>query len=152
MRFVSISLLLVGLVWGLAVSGLVLLAGGFLGTEPDLNPAYIGKVLLLFSWLFVGPLLLVAGSLLMLMGTHQKLGSILSVVGCVILSAMVGYEILSMLHDAADPLMPKPDYSDYSLWAVAVVVTLLADAGAVRLYRTVPSSGAKNHRAGCASL
>jgi hypothetical protein len=121
-------LLVVGLLWAAVVSWLFVGLGG----AANLSSAYLGKALMWFSWLFVGPLLLIAGTVLMLMGTRQKVGSILSLVGCMILTVMVGYQILSGLHDIADPLIIKPPYL---LYAIAVVLTLLADAGAVQLYR-----------------
>ncbi len=76
----------------------------------------------------------------MLLGTRQKAGSILSLVGCIVLTVMVGYQILSGLHDIADPLIIRPPYGMY---AIAVVLTLLADAGAVQLYRLATLTLAK---------
>src|SRR6266571_794790 len=133
-------LLVVGLLWGLIVLGFVALLAGFFGNVPPWNPVVIGKLLLWFSWLFVGPLLLIAGTVLMLLGTRQKAGSILSLVGCIVLTVMVGYQILSGLHDIADPLIIRPPYGMY---AIAVVLTLLADAGAVQLYRLATLTLAK---------
>ena len=114
------------------VSGFIALFAGFFGNAPPWDPAVIGKLLLWFSWLFVGPLLLIAGAVLTLMGTHQKAGSILSLVGCFILTVIVGYQINSVLHDAADPLIMRPPYG---LYAVSIILALLADAAAVLLYR-----------------
>ena|SRR2546425_4058730 len=125
---ISIFVLVVGVLWAAVVSWFFVGVGG----AANLNPAYVGKALLWFSWLFVGPLLLIAGAILTLMGTHQKVGSILSLVGCLILTVMMGYQTLSALHDAADPLIMKPPYGEY---AIAVILTLLADAGAMQLYR-----------------
>jgi xanthosine utilization system XapX-like protein len=76
----------------------------------------------------------------MLMRIRQKAGSILTLVGCTILTVMVGYQILSALRDIADPLIMKPPYGVY---AIAVVLTLLADAGAVQLYRMASLAFAK---------
>jgi hypothetical protein len=134
MRSTSILLLGAGLFWGLVVLGFVALLGGFFGNAPPTDPVIIGKLLLWCSWLFIGPLLLIAGAILMLRGTHPKAGSILSLVGCVILTAMVGNQTLSMLHDLADPLIIKPPFGAY---AIAVILTLLADTAAVRLYRKI---------------
>jgi hypothetical protein len=128
---ISIFLLVVGLLWAAVVSWffvtLVLLGGA-----PNL--AYIAKALLWYSWLFVGPLLLIAGAILSLMGTHQRAGSVLSLVGCAILTLMVGYQSLAMLKDLSDPLIIKPPYGK---WVFGIILTLLADAGAVQLYRLV---------------
>jgi hypothetical protein len=127
---ISIFLLVVGLLWAAVVSWFFVMVGG----AGELTPAYLGKALLWFSWLFAGPLVLIIGALLALVGTNQKVGSILSLVGCVVLTVMVGYQTLSTLHDLSDPLVMKPSYRAY---AMAVVLTLLADAGAVQLYRLV---------------
>ena len=127
---ISIFLLVVGLLWAAVVSWFFVALGG----AGELTPAYLGKSLLWFSWLFLGPLLLIAGAVLTLLGTHQRAGSILSSLGCVILTVMVGYQIISAVHDAADPLIAKPPYG---LYAIAVVLTFLSDAGAVRLHRLV---------------
>lgn len=91
-----------------------------------------GKDLLWYSWIFVGPLLLMSGALLTLIGTHHKTGSIVSLVGCFVLTLMVGYQTVETLRDLADPLIARPPYGFY---AIAVVLTLMADAGAVHLYR-----------------
>jgi hypothetical protein len=133
---ISIFVLLVGLLWAAVVSWFFVAVGG----AANLNPAYISKALLWFSWLFVGPLLLMAGAILTLTGTYQKVGSTLSLLGCLILTIMVGYQTVSALHDAADPLIMKPPYGKY---AIAVILTLLADAGAVQLYRLASLAVAK---------
>lgn len=124
---ISILLLVVGLLWAGVVSWLFVALGG----AGELTMAYLGKALLWYSWLFVGPLLLIAGAALSL-GTHQRAASILSLVGCAILTLMVGYQSLSMLKDLADPLIMKPPYVK---WSVGVILTILADAGAIQLYR-----------------
>jgi len=123
---ISVFLLVVGLLWAAVVSWLFVMFGGV----SDL--AVVGKALLWYSWMFVGPLLLISGAVLMLIGTHRKAASIVSLVGCLILTVMVGYETVEMLRDLANPLIAKPPYG---LYAIAVASTLMADAGAVHLYR-----------------
>jgi hypothetical protein len=123
---ISIFLLVVGLLWAAVVSWLFVMFGGV----SDL--AFIGKALLWYSWMFVGPLLLISGAVLTLIGTHYKVGSIVSLVGCFILTLMVGYQTVEMLRDLADPLIARPPYD---LYASAVASTLMADAGAVHLSR-----------------
>ena len=83
---ISIFLLIVGLLWTVVVSWLFVMFGGV----SDL--AFIGKALLWYSWMFVGPLLLVSGAILMLIGTHQRASSIVSLLGCFVLTCMVGYQ------------------------------------------------------------
>lgn len=123
---ISIFLLVVGLLWAVVVSWLFVMLGGV----SDL--AFIGKALLWYSWMFVGPLLLISGTVLTLIGTHHKAGSVLSLVGCFMLTLMVGYQTVEMLRDLADPLIMRPPYG---LYAIAWALTLMADAGAVHLYR-----------------
>jgi hypothetical protein len=126
---ISIFLLVVGSLWAAVVFWFFVMAGG-IGQS---NFAYISKMLLFFSWLFIGPLLLIVGAVLLL-GTHQKMGSILSLIGCAILTVMVGYQAIASVHNLSDPLIAK-FYSYYALNAIAVVLTLLSDAGALKLYR-----------------
>jgi hypothetical protein len=126
---ISIFLLVVGFLWLAVVTWFFVMMGGI----EQLTFAYISKMLLFFSWLFIGPLLLIVGAILLL-GTHQRTGSILSLIACAILTLMVGYQVVSSVHDLADPLIAK-FYSYYALEAIAVVLALLADAGAVQLFR-----------------
>ena len=134
-RSISIFLLVVGLLWGLTVLGFVALLAGFFGNAPPWKFVVIGKLILWFSWLFVGPLLLIAGTILVLMGTRQRVGSILSLVGCFILTAMMGYQALSTLQNLADPLVAKPQSREYVIYLMEVVLTFMPDAGAVRLFQ-----------------
>lgn len=130
---ISIFLLVVGLLWAAAVSWFFVMSGGVS------NLAYLGKALLWYSWIFAGPALLISAALLMLMGTHQRGASIASLVGCFVLTLMVGYQTAWMLRDLANPLIMRPPYG---LYASAVTLTLMADAGAVHLYRLAsPVSG-----------
>jgi hypothetical protein len=123
---ISVFLLVVGLLWAGVVSWLFVMFGGV----SDL--AFIGKALLWYSWMFVGPLLLISGAVLTLIGTRHKAGSIVSLVGCFILTVMKGYLTVEMLRDLADPLIARPPYG---LYAIAWALTLTADAGAIQLYR-----------------
>lgn len=108
---ISIFLLVVGLLWVAVVAWFFVMMGGI----GQLTFAYISKMLLFFSWLFIGPLLLIVGAILLL-GTHQRTGSILSLIAGAILTLMVGYQIFSSVHDLADPLIAK-SYSYYALEA-----------------------------------
>jgi len=121
--YISIFLVVVGVLWTSVVSWLFVMFGGL---------SDVAKALLWYSWMFVGPILLISGGVLTLTGTHRKAGSILSLVGCFVLTLMVGYQTLEMLGDLADPLIARPPYL---LCAIAVVLTLMADLGAVHLYR-----------------
>jgi hypothetical protein len=121
-------LVLVGLVWGAVVSWLFLMMGGL----ETLHWAYLGKGLLWFGWMFVGPLFLVVGPLLNKAPRYRTLASVLLLVGCIILSAEVAYQLVSMIHDLADPLIARPPYG---LYACATVLTVLADICAVQRFK-----------------
>jgi hypothetical protein len=125
--FLAIFLIVVGLLWAGAISWLFVALGG----TGELTFAYIGKALLWYSWMFIGPLLLIAGATLSL-GSYHKAGANLSLIGCVVLTIVVGYQSISMIRDLADPLIMKPPYGK---WTLGVVLTLLADFAAVQFYR-----------------
>lgn len=133
-RSISIFLLVVGLLWGLIVAGLFALFGGFFGNAPPTDPVGIGKALLSVWWMFLGPLLLIGGATCTLRGTYPRPGAIAALAGCLRLAGTIVYQISQILHDAADPLISK-SYSLYAVYAIAAVLTLLASAGAVQLYR-----------------
>lgn len=133
-RSISIFLLVVGLLWGLIVTGLFALSGGFFGNNPPHSPVLIGKALLSVWWMFIGPLLMVAGSILVLRNAESKAGAVSALVGCLVLTITTAYQIVQMLHNATDPLVGK-SYSLDAMYVVVVIVALLADAGAVQLYR-----------------
>jgi hypothetical protein len=133
-RSISILLLVVGLLWGLIVTGLFALAGGFFGNNPPHNPLLIGKAVLSVWWMFLGPLLLIVGAICTLRGVYPRPGAIAAVTGCLMLTGTMVYQIAQVLHAAADPLIAK-SYGLNVLFAIAAVVALLADAGAVQLYR-----------------
>lgn len=133
-KSISIFLLVVGLLWGLIATGLIALFGGFFGNNPPHDPVLIAKGLLPIWWMFVGPLLMVVGSILVLRDAHSRVGTLSALVGCLALTIIMGYQIVQMLHDASDPLIAK-SYGLYAIFVVAAILTLLADAGAVQLYR-----------------
>jgi hypothetical protein len=132
-RSISIFLLVVGLLWGLIVTGLFALLGGFFGNNPPHDPVLISKGFLSVWWMFIGPLLMVVGSILVLRDAHSRVGTLSALVGCLVLTVIMGYQIVQMLHNASDPLIAKW-YGLDVIYAV-VILTLLADAGAVQLYR-----------------
>jgi hypothetical protein len=126
MKSLCICLLLVGVLWALFVVWMYLALSGIA------EPISVTRVVLYFGVLLLGPLILLVGPILVLTGRHPKTGAILAVVGCVILTITVGYQVPSVLHDLRDPLIMRPPWG---LYAVAIILTLLADAGAVQVYR-----------------
>jgi hypothetical protein len=124
----SAFLVLVGLLWGAFVSWLSLMMGGL----EMLHWAYLGKALLWLGWMFVGPLFLVVGPILYAVPRFRSLASALLLVGCLVLSGEVGYQLVSMFHDLADPLIMRPPYG---LYEGTLALTALADICAVQLFR-----------------
>ena len=94
---------------------------------------YLGKLLLWSSWLWISPLLLVVGAYLGLRGKQQKAGVVSIWVGCFGLTGMVSYQIISLLHDAADPLIMKPTLGLLAFHVVISLLALSADTVALRL-------------------
>jgi hypothetical protein len=133
MRWASGFLVVVGLLWGFVVLGFMALIGGFLGNAPPWH--YLGKMLMWFSWLWIGPLLLTGGAIYRLTGRQSKASSISTWAGCFSLTVMVAYQIVEMIHNAADLLIMKPTLGLYAIYSVATLLTLLADAAAVYLSR-----------------
>jgi hypothetical protein len=120
---ISIFLLVVGLLWAAIVFWFLVATGSMV--------ADLDGTLLSYSWLFIGPLLLIAGAVVSL-GTPHRAGSTLTLIGCAILTVTVGFQSISMLKGFADPLIPN---KHYGILAAGVILTLLSDVGAVRLYR-----------------
>ena len=127
-RITSIFLTLVGLLWAVVVTWFFLMTGGL----EVLHFAYLGKAVLWYGWMFVGPLFLLVGPLLYARARYRMAASVLLGVGCLILSAEVGWILQSVIHDLADPLIAKPPYN---LYAGGLILTALADICTVLLIR-----------------
>jgi hypothetical protein len=128
MRVPSILLTLVGLLWAAVVTWFFLMTGGL----EVFHFPYLGKAVLWYGWMFVGPLFLLVGPLLYARARDRMAASVLLGVGCLILSAEVGWILLSVIHDLADPLIAKPPYI---LYASGLILTALADICTVQLIR-----------------
>ena len=128
MRGASVFLTLVGLLWMAVVAWFFLMTGGL----EILHMAYLGKALLWYGWMFIGPLILLVAPLLYAKVRYRMAAWILLGVGCVILSVEVGWILLSVIHDLADPLIAKPPYILYSS---GFILTALADICTVLLIR-----------------
>jgi hypothetical protein len=124
-KILSICLILAGTFWALLALSVHLIMSGI--AEPVSLPA------VLFA-LFIGPLLLVAGPIFPLIGWHAKLGVMITIAGCAVITAYVIYALTGLFH--VQPLQLKPDYT---FWGLVAVFALLCDAGAFWLYRLVSS-------------
>ena len=126
MRVSRIFVAFVGLLWATIVTWFFLMTGGL----EVLHAVYLGKALFWYGWMFGGPLFLLIGPLLHGRDQYRMAASVLLAVGCLILSAEVGWILLSVLRDLADPLIAKPPYL---LYASGLFLTTLADICTVLL-------------------
>ncbi|MCU1335806.1 MAG: hypothetical protein JWO19_1387 [Bryobacterales bacterium] len=124
MRGLSISLLVAGIIWTLVVAWIYLTLSGIA------EPISVMRVVLYYGGLLLGPLALILGPILVLNGTYAKPGAILAILGCAVLTVFVFYQTAQAMH--VEPLQVKPPYA---LYAVVVILVILADAAAVKLYR-----------------
>ena len=91
-----------------------------------------------YSWsltaclLWLGPILLLLGAIFVAVGWHARLGTILVCLGVLILTGVVVYVTSGLFH--VQPLEAKPPYAIY---AVMIVVTILADLATARLLQLV---------------
>lgn len=129
MKVLPVVLIVVGIVWGLANLWFHLVMSGI--AEPVCRACAIGAILF-------GPFLLILGALFVLIGWHAKVGAIMTLVACGILTLFVAYGTSGFFH--IEPLQPKPDMTNYAVFAAMIIITLLADAGAVRLFQLVSSA------------
>jgi hypothetical protein len=122
----------VGWVFTLALFGLLAELSGYLGSWREL-----GEALFSYWWIWLGPLLLVAGASFGLKG-RCKSASIFSIwVGCFSLTAMVSYLVFALAKDAGDPLIAKPDLALVVFLIVSLLLALWADVTAFRLSWTL---------------
>jgi hypothetical protein len=123
-RSLSISLIVVGVLWAAVIAWMYIALSGIA------EPISVMSVVLYYGGLLLGPLVLILGPILVLNGTYTKQGAILSILGCAVLTILVLYQTIQAMH--VEPLQVKPPYA---LYAVVVVLVVLADAAAVKLYR-----------------
>jgi hypothetical protein len=125
--------LLEGVAWALFVCWLFLALSGIA------EPASTTQVVLYGGGLLLGPLALIAGASLAMIRAYARFGAALTILGCAALTVFVVYNSVQALH--VEPLQARPPYV---LYATAVVVVLISDAGALRLYRAVSQAPPKS--------
>ena len=124
MRGLSIFLLLVGITWALGIVLTYLTLSGLA------VPVSVTRVLLYYGLLLTGPLMLIAGPILVMNSTHTKLGAVLAALGCSMLTVLVAYEIVKAMQVGALQVRPP-----VAVYGIMIMLVLLADIGAIRLYR-----------------
>src|ERR1043166_3303480 len=113
MKILSSAFILAGALWGLSMYWMTLVMDG-VAQRVSVSP--IGAALV------AGPILLVCGPVLVLAGFHAKFGSILTLLGCAVLTADTGYGVSGLF--AMSWLDAKPFLA---LFGVLIPVTLLCD-------------------------
>src|SRR6516164_10033266 len=129
MKPLSICFMLVGIIWALGVAWI------FLNMSTIAEPVSFTYTSIYYAAMLIGPLLLIAGSILVLNGPPAKVGAILVATGSVVLTLYVGYGISGLFH--AEPFQAKPPYL---VLGIMVGVTILVDIGAFRLCQLVSSA------------
>jgi hypothetical protein len=126
MKVSAIYLLTVGVLW---VLGIALI---FLAMSSIAEPVSLLYTSVYYAALLIGPALLIIGAIAVLRRSRPKLGFILVALGCIILTGTVAHQTILGLH--VEPLQAKPPYR---LFVILIIVTLLTDAVAWRLYRRI---------------
>lgn len=124
MRGLSICLLVVGIIWTLVVGWIYLTLSGIA------EPISMMRILAYYGGLLLGSLALILGPILILKGTYAKWGAILAILGCSALTIFVFYQTVQAMH--VEPLQVKPPYA---LYGAVVILVILADVAAIKLYR-----------------
>jgi hypothetical protein len=127
MKMAAGFLLVVGCLWGLLVVWMFLTIAGVADA-----PESWARVALYWGSMLVGPLVLIIGSVLLLRGTSLRPGAALVGLGCVILTGFALYN--SIIGMQRKPLQAPPPYLFY---VALLLIMLLSDAAAYRVYKTL---------------
>jgi hypothetical protein len=92
MKILSISLILAGTVWALLALSVPLIMGGIAA------PTSLGALVGFLFALFIGPLLLITGPILAMTRWHSKLGAVITIAGCAVITAHVAYALTGLFH------------------------------------------------------
>jgi len=127
MKMAAGFLLVVGCLWMfLVVWSFFVIAGVADAPESWAHAA------LYWCGVLIGPLVLIIGAVLLLRGTSLRPGATLVGLGCVILTRLVLYN--SIIGMQRKPLQAPPPYLAY---ASLLLITLLSDAAAYRIYKAL---------------
>ena len=124
MKASAFFLLFVGCLWFLFDVWLLLTIAGIA------SPSSVPNLVLYWSGLFLGPISLVAGSLLLLRSSGSRYGLVLVGLGCLLFTGFALYSSLTGMQHG--PLQPPPLYVFY---IVLLVVMVLSDLAAYRIWR-----------------
>ncbi len=120
----SIWLVFAGILWLSVLVFMFLVLGGI--ADP-ISAAYTWFYSMV---MFAGPLLLIAGSVVVLKTHQPTLGALFALVASCILTGLVVHDSIGLFH--VDALQAPPPYGIY---AGMGAITLLTDVAAITLYR-----------------
>ena len=129
MKLIAISMLIVGGIW------ILCLAWAFLALSGMSVPVSAARVILDYGLMLTVPTAMIVGSVLILRGIRLQLGSMLIGAACLVLTGLLAYEFAIDLHP--QPLQMRPPYL---LYVVVMLLVLLIDLAAWKLYRLARSS------------
>jgi hypothetical protein len=134
MRLIAVLMLIVGGIWILCIGWAFMTLSGMS------VPVSTGRIILDYGGMLAVPAAMIVGSILILRGVLLRTGAILIGAACLILTGLVAYECAIDLHP--QPLQMRPPYL---LYAVVMVLVLLVDLAAWKLYRlATPSTAGRN--------
>lgn len=125
MKMAAGFLLVVGCLWMLLVVWMFLTIAGVADA-----PESWAKAALYWGGMLVGPLVLIIGAVLLLRGTSLRPGALLVSLGCIIFTGFALYNSITGMQ--RKPLQAPPPYV---LYIVLLVVMLLSDAAAYKVYK-----------------
>ena len=120
-RVISIFLLVVGVLWCILAGLYLSVALGGVTSAPRLL-----VMLLALSWVYIGPLLLIAGAVLSLLSVRQRLGAIFALVGSLTLLLMTILQWVQTVKEVHNPASIPPPNWELVAGALFVILTNVA--------------------------
>ena len=135
MRMACIFLLVVGVAWALFVTRMFLVLAGTAGPP-------VSWLLLLLYWgsALVGPVVLVAGSSIVLRGGSGRSGIILVSIGCLIFNGYILYS--TVVGVQRQPLEAPPPYK---ILVLLIFIMGLTDLAGIKVLRQLVRSRSDTH-------
>jgi small-conductance mechanosensitive channel len=127
MKLAAVFLLVVGCLWGLLIVWMFLTIAGV----ADAPESWV-RAALYWGGMLAGPFALIIGAVLLLRGSSLRPGAILIGLGCVIFTGFALYNSITGMQRR--PLEAPPAYV---LYIVLLVVMLLSDAAAYKVYKAL---------------
>jgi small-conductance mechanosensitive channel len=127
MKLAVVFLLMVGCLWALLIVWMFLIIAGV----ADAPESWV-RAALYWGGMFVGPFALIIGAVLLLRGASLRPGAILIGLGCLVFTGFALYNSITGMQQK--PLQAQPGYV---LYIVLLVVMLLADAAAYKVYKAL---------------